>query len=187
MTNNSITHRNDEKMVKCPAKDCDAEVLSRGLHLHVMRSSGDGHGEQNEVPDNLDLDKAEEVGTKEVKMDYPETREGEQVARMCPYCERPFRGKYGVMIHLGQLAGRKNHPENGPELHDPDDFSIVHVDENENIVEVTDGETSLPATERRQEKMDTPNLDNESIQAYINDLRERGKDEEADRAEEMLF
>lgn len=155
-----------------------------------MRSSGDGHGSQNELPPNLNLDKAEEVESREVEMDYPKERESEQVARLCPYCERPYRGKHGVVIHLGQTAGRENHPENPKELHEPDDFAIVHVDENENVVEKVEEETSMPSTKRRQEREagDGPDsLEPEKVKEYIEDLREQGLEEEAERAEKMLL
>lgn len=178
-------HKNQEKTVECPVEGCEEETLARGLHLHVMRSVGDGHGSQNEIPKELDLDKAKEVGTREVEMNYPEERDSEQVARLCPYCERPYRGKHGVMIHLGQTAGRKNHPEDAPERHEPDDFAIVHVDENENVVEVVEEETSMPSTERRQESMGS--LSPDKVREYIDGLREQGLDEEADRAEQMLL
>ena len=178
-------HKNNEKTVRCPVEGCEKEVLSRGLHLHVMRSSSGNHGEQNSIPEDVDLDNAEVVGSREVEMNYPDERESEQVARLCPYCERPFRGKHGVMIHLGQTAGRKNHPEDASERHDLDDFAIVHVDENENVVEMVEEETSLPSTERRQESGDNPS--NEEIREYIEGLREQGLDEQADQAEEMLL
>lgn len=179
------THKNKEKTVVCPVEGCEKEVLSRGLHLHIHRSSGGGHGERDEIPDDVNLEDAEEVGSREVSMDYPESRDSEKTARLCPYCERPFRGKNGVMIHLGQTAGRKNHPENPQELHDPSDFTIVRVDENENVIEKMDEDDAvMPSTERRQEG-DGPDVDD--IREYIQELREQGLDEQADRAEEMLL
>lgn len=179
-------HTNQEKTVKCPAENCNQEILSRGLHLHVRRSSGNGHGNQGEIPEDLDLDEAKEVGSREVEMEYPEERESEQVARLCPYCERPFRGKHGVMIHLGQVAGRKNHPKDATDQHEPDDFAIVHVDDNENVVEVVEEPETMPSTERRQEaEDDSPNPDD--IREYIEGLREQGLDEEAKKAEQMLL
>lgn len=179
-------HKNDEKTVRCPVEGCEEEILARGLHLHVLRSSGNGHGPHNELPEDIDLDEAEEVGSREVEMNYPEERDSEQVARLCPYCERPFRGKHGVMIHLGQTAGRKNHPEDAPEQHEPDDFSIVHVDENENVVNVVEEGTAMPSTERRQNE-ELGSLSPERVREYIEGLREQGLDEEADKAEQMLL
>jgi hypothetical protein len=179
-------HKNEEKTVVCPVDGCEKECLSRGLHLHISRSSGDGHGEQGEIPDGVSVEDAEEAGKREVEMNYPEERYSENVSRICPYCERPFRGKHGVMIHLGQTAGRKNHPEDAPERWDLDDFAIVRVDENENIVEVVEEATQMPSTERRQgEGGDVP--DAENVREYIDGLREQGLDEEADKAEQMLL
>lgn len=185
---NRIKHKNDEKTVCCPVKGCEKEVLSRGLHLHVSRSSGNGHGSQGSVPQDIDLSSAKTVGSRTVEMKYPEKRDSENVARLCPYCERPFRGKHGVMIHLGQIEGRKNHPENAPKLHDPDDFAIVHVDENENVIETVEEPTEMPSTERRRkaEKQDK-NLDVENVKNYIQGLREQGLDDQADQAEMILL
>ncbi|WP_080508486.1 hypothetical protein [Haloparvum sedimenti] len=134
--------RNAERVVKCPVEGCDAEKLARGMYLHVLRSVGDGHGEQGEIPDEVSLDDLEEVGTREVEVNYPAEREVESVARLCPYCGVPFRGKHGVLIHLGQVAGRKNHPPNASKVHEPEDFPVVELDDNENIVGVV---SSRPA------------------------------------------
>jgi hypothetical protein len=179
------THKNKEKEVNCPVEGCDATTLSRGLHLHILRSSGNGHGPQNEIPEDVNLEDAEEVGKREVTMDYPEERNTEQVARLCPYCERPFRGKHGVMIHLGQTAGRKDHPKNPKDKHEPDDFAIVHVDDDENIVEVVEEGTMMPSTKSRRDEEEGPS--NEDIRKHIEELREQGLEEEAEKAERMLL
>lgn len=177
-------HDNDERTVKCPVEECDAEPLARGVHLHVMRSSGNGHGPNGEVPEHLDLDNLESVGTRKVSMDYPEEREQESVMRLCPYCDEPFRGAHGVMIHLGQTEGRKNHPEGAAKRHELDDFPIVRLDEDENIVEyIEEGKslnevgTSRTSTEESQEK----------TKQYIEQLEAEGKTEEAEKAREMLL
>jgi len=130
------SHRNDERTVRCPVEGCDAEKLARGIHLHVRQSSGDGHGPQDDVPDHISFDNLETVGEQEVQMDYPSERESEAVARLCPCCERPFKGTNGVLIHLAQMAGRKDHPVDGAERHAEDDFPIVEVDDQDNIVDV---------------------------------------------------
>lgn len=178
-------HKNNEKTVLCPIDGCDKEVLSRALHLHVMRSTKNGHGVADEIPKEVDLDEAEEIGSKEVEMEYPENREPEKVARLCPYCERPYRGKHGVMIHLGQVEGRKDHPKDATERHEPDDFAIVEVDDNENIIKIVEEAEPLPTTERRKEDDSTP--DKGEIRKHIEDLREQGLEEEANKAEKMLL
>ncbi|WP_336133680.1 hypothetical protein [Natronomonas amylolytica] len=131
-------HTNDERTVRCPVDGCEATPLARGINLHLMRSSGNGHGPQGEVPDHISTDDLETVGTESVQMDYPEERETEQVARLCPYCSTPYKGTNGVLIHLGQVAGRKNHPEDAAKQHDESDFPVVEVDERGNIISVVD-------------------------------------------------
>lgn len=139
-----------EPVVRCPVEGCTAEHVSRGLHLHVLRSVGSGHGEQGDIPPGVSLDDAEVVGQQEVKVDYPEERKSEAAARLCPYCERPFKGKNGVLIHLGLVAGRKDHPANAAEIHDPTDFPVVEVDEDENVVAVVNSSGIVPNDQRRE-------------------------------------
>lgn len=182
MTKNQ--HVNEERTVVCPG--CGDEKLARGVHLHIMRSNDEDHGPQGEIPDEFDLDNLDDAGTAEVSMDYPDRRDTEQVARLCPYCEKPFRGKHGVLIHLGQVRGRKDHPETYPDDLDPDEFTIVHLDEHENIVEVVDEGTVLPSTKRRREKEQQEELP-EKVKEYIEELRAKGKEEEAELAKEKLL
>lgn len=171
-------HTNAERTVLCPVEGCGAEKLARGVHLHVRMSDGDGHGPRGDIPPQLDFENLEEAGTQEVEMNYPEHRETEQVARLCPYCERPFRGKHGVLIHLGQVRGKHSHPEDLPDDLDPNEFPLVHVDD-EGIVETVEAGGVLPSTERRE---DLP----ERVATYIERLEDEGKHEEAVRARQML-
>jgi len=131
-------HRNDERTVRCPVEGCDATPLARGINLHINRSSGDGHGPRGEVPDDISLDDLETVGEREVKMDYPDERDTENHARLCPYCSQTFVGIQGLMIHLGQTAGRKNHPANPKDRHEPRDFPRVEVDADGNVQQAVD-------------------------------------------------
>jgi hypothetical protein len=137
------SEENNEKVVRCPVEGCDSEHPSRGLHLHLMRSVGDGHGEQGDAPD-FDVDDLTEVGRQDVEIDYPDERESESKARLCPYCQNHFSGKEGVAIHLGLVEGRKNHPRNASDFHSPEDFPVVKLDENENIISVIEsGENAV--------------------------------------------
>jgi len=138
-------HRNDERTVRCPVEGCGKEVLARGLHLHVRQSAGDGHGPQGDIPGHISLDNLETVGEQEVEMDYPEERDTENVARLCPYCSQTFVGVQGLMIHLGQTAGRKNHPENPKDRHEPGDFPRVEVDAEGNVQQAVDTATTASA------------------------------------------
>lgn len=108
------------------------------MHLHVRQSSGDGHGQHGEIPGTVDLDAVTVVGKQTVEMEYPEERESEHVSRLCPFCARPFDGIRGVMIHLGQIAGTKNHPENARAHVDADACPIARVDDDQNVIEVVD-------------------------------------------------
>ncbi|WP_372611699.1 hypothetical protein [Halomonas sp.] len=101
------------------------------------------------MPDGLELDEAETAGTRRVSVNYPESRASEDVARQCPYCTQVFNGKEGVAIHFGQLVGRRNHPKDRDEFIDPVDCPIVHLDENENIIHVVEGDATMPSTKRR--------------------------------------
>lgn len=194
MTNKKVrrgkkSHTNDEETVRCPVEGCDKEVLRRALHLHVNRKVGDGHGKQGVIPEGVNLDEAETVGTEEVTMEYPSERDTESVNRLCPYCERPFNGKQAVMIHLGSMAGRKDHPENATEHHNMDDFAIVRVDNNQNIIEVVEPGVELPTSKRRRKESGEGirNIPDEEIKEHIEDLRNKGLEEEAQRAETMLL
>lgn len=186
MTSDSDTthHQNEERTVECPVEGCDATPLARGVHLHIMRSDGNGHGDGGEVPNHINLDNLKTAGEQTVDMDYPDTRETEAVKRLCPYCERPFRGSHGVMIHLGQVEGRKNHPEDAADRHEEEDFPIVEVDKNDNVIEVVEGRELMPSTERRRES--GSDLDPDAAKGYVKSLRAEGKHEEAARAARML-
>jgi len=137
-------HRNDERTVRCPVEGCDATPLARGINLHINRSSGDGHGPRGEVPADISLEDLETVGEREVEMDYPDERDTDDHARLCPYCSQTFTGEQGLMIHLGQTAGRKNHPEDPKDRHEPGDFPRVEVDADGNILQVVDTAEKTP-------------------------------------------
>lgn len=180
-------HKNDEREVHCPVNGCEETPLARGVHLHILRSADETHGPQGEIPDDVDLDDLETAGSREVSMDYPEKRDTEQVARLCPFCERPYRGKHGVLIHLGQVRGREGHPETLPEDIDPDSFTIVQVDQHNNVVEVVEEGELLPSTDKRKAVEERDTELPSRVQEYIDKLRDEGKEEEAREAEQMLL
>ena len=174
-----------EPIVRCPVEGCGAEKLSRGMHLHVLRSVGDGHGAQGEYPEGIDLENLEVVGRKEVNVDYPEEREAESVARLCPYCERPFKGKNGVLIHLGQMAGRKDHPQNASEVHEPTDFPVVKLDEDENVIAVvnsgvTSSDTGSAEQPDEEGESETPfaTFSKDEVDKIYSTLSEAGVEDE---------
>lgn len=169
-------HVNKEKVKECPA--CGETFLSRSLHLHVLRKDDEAHGPQGDIPPTLDLENAPVVGTREVEMDYPETRETEKTRRQCPYCTQTFKGKQGLGIHFGQVVGRKNHPADREQFPDPGSCPVVHVDEDGNIIEVVEEGITMPSTQRRQ--------DTDEVNSLIKDLREKGKTEEAEAMQRIV-
>ncbi len=139
-----MNHSNDERTVRCPVDGCDATPLARVINLHINRSDGDGHGPRGEIPDDISLENLESVGEREVEMDYPEERDTEDYARLCPYCSQTFAGANGVMSHLGQKVGRDNHPVDPKARHEPGDFPRVETDEEGNILQAVDTPTMIP-------------------------------------------
>lgn len=99
----------------------------------------------SQVTPGVDLDDAEVVGRVETDVDSPGERQTESAARLCPYCERLFKGRIGVFIHLGQMAGRKDHPANASM-----DFPVVEIDEEENVVAVVNGSRITVGNQRRE-------------------------------------
>jgi hypothetical protein len=177
---------NEERLVRCPVDGCSYEGLSRGLHLHVRQSSGGGHGPNGDIPENLNFDNLETVGTQNVELDYPDSRQVEETARLCPYCGRAFRGYQGVKIHLGQKQGKGVHPEDAVEETTKEDTPVAHVDEDMNVIEVVEEASLMPSTKRRLES-DSDSVPIERVQEFIVGLEEDGFQECADRARDELL
>jgi hypothetical protein len=177
-------HNNKETVVKCPVNGCDHEGLSRGMHLHVRQSSGDGHGPNGDTPDNLNLDTLEVVGEQSVEMDYPDERAEEDVARLCPYCGGAFNGFRGIKIHVGQKAGQGVHPDDATDI-EKDDCPIAHVDENMNVIELVEENEIMPSTKRRILEEDSVN-ENDVIE-LIEEFENEGDSQTADRIRSKLL
>lgn len=154
------------------------------MHLHVRQSSGGGHGPHGDIPDSIDLDDLEVVGHQDVSVNYPDERNNEQVARLCPYCKQPFTGIQGIMIHLGQKGGSGVHPEDGPEKIEKEDCPVAKVDEDRNVIEVIEEGTLMPSTKRRRSGV----IDREKVIDFIEALEDRDIDDEIiELAEEMML
>lgn len=175
-------HVNDERTVHCPVEGCDETPLARGVHLHVRQSVGDGHGPRGSVPKDIDFSNLTTAGERSVEMDYPESREEEETVRLCPYCRRPFKGKRGVLIHLGQMTERDTHPDDPTDV-DPSDFPVAEVDREGFIHEVTESGIPLPPSERRHNGQTFT----ERVEEYIEELEAEGRTEEVERVREMLL
>jgi len=152
----------------------------------VRQSTGENHGPQGEIPDNISFDDLKTVGSQAVSIDYPDKQEIEPFGRQCPYCEEIFRGRRGVMIHLGLTEGRGTHPDNAKEDVDFDDLRVVRIDENENVIEEVDQSAVLPTTRRRREREREASIE-EKVRGVIKEFRQEGKDEAADRLEMILM
>jgi hypothetical protein len=89
------------------------------------------------------------------------------------------------MIHLGQIAGKENHPEDATDLVDKGDCPVAHVDENRNVVEVIeegDPELMLSTEDRREGSV--PRAD---VIAYIEWAESNDHLTAANKAREMLL
>lgn len=173
------THENEERTVRCPVEGCDAEKLARGMHLHVRQSSGNGHGPRGEIPDEVSLDDAETVGTETVEMEYPTEREQDDEPRLCPYCSETFAGGQALMIHLGQVADRKDHPDDVADKHDPEDFPLID--------DIAEG-SAAPLIELEPDEAEAgPYIPAERVYVYIAMLIEEGERRAAQRAQRHLL
>ncbi len=96
-------HTNEENLVKCPY--CGDEKRSRGLYLHIFRSSDEAHGGHKDVPDTWERDKEnlEVVGQKELTLNVPTNKEYDHELLLCKYCGEKFKGTHGLSVHLSRV------------------------------------------------------------------------------------
>ena len=132
--------KNLEEKVKCPIQGCGKEVSARGLNMHVFHTNdpeGKGYYPKGETPPDFDPSgNIEVVGQEEVEMDYPDEINLDDKEYLDTYTGKAYQGKRGLMIHLGQMAGKHNIPENVQERHDAEEFPLVETDEEGNITTV---------------------------------------------------
>lgn len=128
--------RGSETFVRCPIEGCDVVKTAKEMDRHILQSVGDGHGERGGVPEDFSLDDLEEVEAPKNESDCPAKREVGTVARLCPYCEQPFTEKRGVLNHLEQVAGQRDHPSNAFQIHEPGDFPVVELGDDGSVVGV---------------------------------------------------
>lgn len=119
--------------------------------MHIWQTDdpeGEGHGPVGEVSDSLDLQDVEVVGTADVQMDYPNTQDIGDAEYFDTYTGHAYKGKRGLMVHLGQVAGEHNIPANVTDRFDADDFPIVETDDDGNILNVVEwGSEDVPPLE----------------------------------------
>lgn len=134
-----VDRTNSEDMVECPVEGCNEEVLARGLYMHLFQTDdppGEAHYPRYEEPPYLDMEDLKITGETDVTMDFPENIELDDTYYLDTYTGQAYQGKRGLMIHLGQTAGRNNIPEDVTERHDAQDFPIVDIDDDGNITDV---------------------------------------------------
>lgn len=136
---NMTLNTNEEDVAKCPVDGCFAEPPKRGLFMHIFQSDdspGEKHGERFSVPDDIDVSEIKVSGTERIEMEYPDRQDIEEARYLDTYTGKAYQGKRGLMVHLGQTAGRNNIPEDVTDRHDGGDFPIVEIDEDGNVTEV---------------------------------------------------
>ena len=136
------TVENEENKVECPIDGCDATTAARGLHMHVYHTDdpeGEGHYPRYEVPPDFEAKKAEVIGEETVEYEYPDHVDIEDTEYLDTYTGKAYQGKRGLMIHLGQMAGKHNIPSNIKDKHEAEDFPIVKTDSDGNVEEVVRG------------------------------------------------
>jgi len=146
-----VNEDSKEDMVECPIGGCDTETLARGLYMHIFQTDDpeeESHYPRGEVPSHIDEEEIKVTGKKEVELDYPDEQDLEDARYLDTYTGKAYKGKRGLMVHLGQLAGKNNIPEDVTERHDATDFPIVETDKNGNITDVLKWpEESVPPLE----------------------------------------
>jgi hypothetical protein len=119
--------------------------------MHIFQTNdieGQGHHPRGEIPEYISEEEIKVTGKSEVEMDYPEIQDLSEAMYLDTYTGKAYQGRRGLMVHLGQRAGKDNIPEDVTKRHEPDDFPIVKVDDDGNITEVIKWpEDSVPPVE----------------------------------------
>lgn len=119
--------------------------------MHIFQTDdpdGAGHYPRYDIPPYLVEEDLKVVDQEEVTIDYPDEQNLEEVWYLDTYTGKAYKGKRGLMVHLGQMAGQDNIPEDITDRHDADDFPIVDIDDDGNVTEVKKWPSSdVPALE----------------------------------------
>jgi hypothetical protein len=159
--------------------------------MHIFQTDGKGHGPRKSVPEGLLDEPPQEVGETAKNIDYPESVSLGDEMRLDTYTGQVFKGKRGMMIHLGQKAGQDNIPKNVTNMHDGDDFPIVEVDDDGNITKLLrEGRGSVPPANPRlpSDIKDTEEYVRASeIEKFVEEVREGTGAATADHIEWRLL
>lgn len=169
---------NEKETVDCPVENCSQKPLARGLFMHIYQTDdppGEGHWPRYEVPPDLNVDEVKMTSKREAEADYPEIQDIDEIYYLDTYTGKAYRGKRGLMIHLGQRAGKDNIPDDVTDRHEADEFPIVDVDDNGNITEVIKpAEGTVPPLEPYlpwHEDSDMGYIRKETIRQFVEKVR----------------
>ena len=185
-------HTTDEDTVECPI--CGEEFKKRGLFMHIYStddSPGRGHHNRGNVPHGLDIEKVETSGTEEVQMDYPDTQDIGDAQYFDTYTGKAYKGKRGIMVHLGQAKGENNIPSDVTDRFDADDFPIVETDEDGNITNVVKwGSDEVPPIEPYLPWYDNSDIGyvrRKKIRKFIQEIKSNNEEITPDEVKEKLL
>lgn len=171
--------KNEEETAVCPVEGCDKEALKRGMFMHIFQTDdpeGERHHPRYEMPPGINVADVKVSGSEEVEMNYPTEQEIGDVYYLDTYTGKAYKGKRGLMVHLGQKAGSDNIPEDVTERHDAEDFPIVDIDEDGNVTEVIRPPTdTVPAIEPYlpwYEDDDLGYIEKQRIKEFIKEVEE---------------
>lgn len=185
---------NNEPVVECPVPGCDKEPLKRGLFMHIFQSDdpeGEGHRPRYKLPPDIDPEELKVTGDREVEMDYPDEVDLDDTHYLDTYTGKAYEGKRGLMIHLGQMAGKDNIPKDITERHSGDDFPIVKIDNDGNITDVLrDAADDVPPIEPYLPWYDDDDigyLRKKEVEEFVESIRESTGAASADTIENELL
>lgn len=162
--------------------------------MHIWSTDdppGELHRPRESVPPNLDLDNVEITGRTPVEMGYPDTQELDDAEYFDTYTGKSYKGKRGIMVHLGQMAGQNNIPEDVSERFEADDFPIVETDEDGNITSVVKwGSDGVPPIEPYlpwYDNQDIGYVRRNKVRRLIEEAKSTDRQISPEEAEEVLL
>jgi len=146
--------------------------------MHIFQtddSQGKGHYSRGRLPPEINENEIKITGSEEVGIDYPDTVEIEDTMYLDTYTGKAYQGKRGLMVHLGQMGGKNNIPEDVTNRYDAVDFPIVEVDGSGNITEVIkEGSNDVPSIEPYlpwNENGDSGYVSKDKIKKFVEEVR----------------
>jgi hypothetical protein len=113
MCDSARQSRHLETVKECPY--CGDNLLSRSLHGHVLLTSGKGHGERGEIPEDFDADTAKVVGKVPITTTVPNKVPDDERIR-CKYCDEVFKGYHGLKTHIAMTGEDADHPTDATDV-----------------------------------------------------------------------